>query len=67
MKSDLAPILVFGFNRPTTLMRQFARLDKLERRDIWVAIDGPTNFSTPLQQECIEVATKWESQSHHKI
>jgi len=67
MKSDLTPILVFGFNRPTTLMRQFARLDKLERRDIWVAIDGPTNFSTPLQQECIEVATKWESQSHHKI
>ena len=61
------PILVIAFNRPITLMALLSRIEKLDRREVTISIDGPTMKSLREQQLALESAVAWKSLSKHEI
>ena len=60
------PILVIAFNRPITLTALLSRIEKLDRREVTISIDGPTMKSSK-QQLALESAVAWKSLSKHDI
>lgn len=61
------PILVIAFNRPITLTALLSRIEKLDRREVTISIDGPTIKSSKEQQLALKSAVAWKSLSKHEV
>ena len=63
------PILVMAFNRPDTLEQQLSRIDLLEKRSVYLSIDGLPEMYTGDRREawqsCVSVARSWSGKTHH--
>jgi GR25 family glycosyltransferase involved in LPS biosynthesis len=61
------PILVIAFNRPRTLTALLSRIEKLDRREVTISIDGPKLQSSKDQQLALKSAVAWKSSSKHEV
>ena len=50
------PILVMAFNRPRTLSALLSRIEKLDKREVMISIDGPTIHGAKEQQLVLKSA-----------
>ena len=48
------PILVMAFNRPRTLSALLSRIEKLDKREVMISIDGPTIHGSK-EQQCLNL------------
>lgn len=69
--SVLTPILVMAFNRPDTLQQQLSRIDQLEKRSVYLSIDGLPEMYTGDRREawqsCVSVARLWSGKTRHNL
>ncbi len=69
MKSvQLTPILIIGFNRPSTLSSLLSKVETLGSRRIVISLDGSRSKSDELKVfATYEVAKTWAKSSHHEV
>jgi len=60
------PVLITAYNRPNTLLSLLRRIDKLERRDIWISVDQ-ANKPSDANLETLKIASDWQKNSIHKV
>ena len=61
------PILVMAFNRPRTLSALLSRIEKLDKREVMISIDGPTIHGSKEQQLVFKSASAWKGSSKHEV
>ena len=61
------PILVMAFNRPRTLSALLSRIEKLDKREVMISIDGPTIHGSKEQQLVLKSASAWKGSSKHEV
>ena len=61
------PILVMAFNRPRTLSALLSRIEKLDKREVMISIDGPTIHGAKEQQLVLKSASAWKGSSKHEV
>jgi hypothetical protein len=61
------PILVIAFNRPKTLATLLSRIEKLDRREVTISIDGLSSHDSNQHRQVLECAENWKSSSKHDV
>ena len=65
--TDHIPILLIGYCRPIEFTRIIKEIEHLDRREVYISLDGPVDGMEILTSEVRQLALQWRESSRHEI